>query len=411
MRWLLEVWRAAGAVRAEGADIRAVTVWSLLGAHDWDSLVTRPAGHYEPGVFDLRGPRPRPTGLAGLVRDLAAEVEPRHAVLGSPGWWRRPDRLCYSHAREEPTPERDADDCRPLLIVVGGAIGRAFARLCLARGLSHRQMTSAGMDNARPDAVAAALGRFRPWAVVNAGGYACVDGAERDRAGCRRQNALGPAVLASACARAGVRLLTLSTDLVFDGSRRAAYKKEDAVNPLGVYGEMKVRAERAVRRLLADALVVGAGAFFGPDDESNFVSHALRTLAAGERVVAADDLTVSPTYLPDLVHACLDLLIDGERGVWHLANPGEATWAELARAAARGVGLDQARVEGRPASAFGWAARRPSYSVLGSERGILLPPLEDALGRFLCQRPPIQRPQPDIVPALVVADNCPVAVG
>jgi dTDP-4-dehydrorhamnose reductase len=67
LRWLNELWKAAGAARARGADVRAVTAWAALGAYDWDSLLTRPRGHYEPGLFDLRAPAPRPTALAKAV--------------------------------------------------------------------------------------------------------------------------------------------------------------------------------------------------------------------------------------------------------------------------------------------------------------------------------------------------------
>ena len=88
--------------------------------------------------------------------------------------------------------------------------------------------------------------------------------------------------------------------------------------------------------------------------------------------------------MPDLVNACLDLLVDGERGLWHLANAGEGvSWAQFARAGARcaDVRADSLRVV--PSSAIGWVAARPAYSVLGSERAVLLPPLEEALGRYV----------------------------
>ena len=95
MRWLLQVWQAARAVRESGADVRAVTVWSLLGAFDWNSMCTRCDGFYEPGVFDVRAPQPRPTRLARMVQDLAVGREPSHPVLASPGWWQRPMRFWY----------------------------------------------------------------------------------------------------------------------------------------------------------------------------------------------------------------------------------------------------------------------------------------------------------------------------
>ncbi len=110
---------------------------------------------------------------------------------------------------------------------------------------------------------------------------------------------------------------------------------------------------------------------------------ALAALGRGERFPAAADAVVSPTYVPDLVDATLDLLIDGESGVWHLANEGETTWADFARVAATKAGLDPAAVEARPSAALGFSARRPAYSVLSSERGRLLPKLDDALCRYI----------------------------
>lgn len=85
--------------------------------------------------------------------------------------------------------------------------------------------------------------------------------------------------------------------------------------------------------------------------------------------MAADDTWVSPTYVPDLVHAALDLLIDDERGIWHLANGGAVTWAELARRGVALMGGDPALVLGLPMAALELAAPRPAWSVLGSERG------------------------------------------
>jgi len=95
MRWLKEVYDAACLHRDSGADIRAVTVWSLLGAFDWDSLLTRCSMNYEPGAFDIRSGIPRPTPLAAMIRDIAHGREHDHPALGTPGWWRRDERLLY----------------------------------------------------------------------------------------------------------------------------------------------------------------------------------------------------------------------------------------------------------------------------------------------------------------------------
>jgi dTDP-4-dehydrorhamnose reductase len=96
--------------------------------------------------------------------------------------------------------------------------------------------------------------------------------------------------------------------------------------------------------------VIRTSAFFEPWDQYNFVTIALRTLAAGKPFVAAEDAIVSPTYVPDLVNTTLDLIIDGECGLWHLANPGAITWANLARQAAEMAGLRSAQTEARPLS-------------------------------------------------------------
>ena len=99
MRWLQQAWQAAQSLRGQGVDVRAVTAWALLGSYNWDSLVTRETGYYEPGAFDVRGPVPRPTALAALIRDLAAGRTPAHPVLDGPGWWQRPERLIYPPVR------------------------------------------------------------------------------------------------------------------------------------------------------------------------------------------------------------------------------------------------------------------------------------------------------------------------
>lgn len=103
LRWLNECWGAARRLRDRGADIRAVTVWSLLGAHGWDSLLTSPERKYESGVFDLSDGEVRPTALAWLVRDLATKGGSDLLMAQGAGWWRRPQRLFDAPPEPEPT--------------------------------------------------------------------------------------------------------------------------------------------------------------------------------------------------------------------------------------------------------------------------------------------------------------------
>ena len=93
VRWLMEAWQAAAALRTEGADIRAVTAWSLFGAVDWDSMLRDGHGRYEAGVWDASADPPRPTQLAAAVASLARTGGFEDPALAKAGWWRRDDRL------------------------------------------------------------------------------------------------------------------------------------------------------------------------------------------------------------------------------------------------------------------------------------------------------------------------------
>lgn len=390
MRWFREVWDAARLLRREGADLRAVTAWSLLGSFDWDSLVTQPRGRYEPGVFDVRGAEPRPTALARLIRSVGLGRELDHPTLGEPGWWRRPDRFLVPEdgARAFPTTP-GIGRRRPILIVgAAGTLGRAFVRMARTRGLTFHAATRAELDITDRAAVAAFLDAYDPWAVINAAGSARIDDAERDGGVCRRANVEGAENIARACARAGRRLLGISSDQVFDGRAARPYDEASGVAPLNAFGRCHAEAERRVLEAHPDALIVRAGGLFGPWDAANFVTTALRALARGEPFLAAADAVFSPSYAPTLVDASLDLLIDDEAGLWHLACAGEASWAELARRAARGAGLDESLVRPLPLAELALPAPRPPYSALTSARGRLMPTLDEALDRYhaACER-------------------------
>ena len=93
MRWLHQAWEATNRLRANGVDVRGLTVWSLLGAFDWDNLLTRDGASYESGAFDLRGGEPRPTALGKMVHNLAHHGRHEHPVLQGTGWWQRPTRF------------------------------------------------------------------------------------------------------------------------------------------------------------------------------------------------------------------------------------------------------------------------------------------------------------------------------
>jgi dTDP-4-dehydrorhamnose reductase len=380
LRWLHQAWVAAEKVRSEGHDIRALTCWAAFGSFDWNSLVTRDDKHYEPGLWDVRSSPPRPTALATLARQLAAGKAPVHPALDAPGWWQRDVRIKYPPQGEvQALPVRG----RPVLITgATGTLGRAFARLCHVRGLPHLLLSRADMELCDQASVEAALEKWQPWAVINTAGYVRVDEAEQDERQWR-DNVVGPELLARACARCGVQLVTFSSDLVFDGSKGAPYVESDEARPLNAYGRAKHECEQRVLAAASNTLVIRTAAFFGPWDQHNFVTLALEAMRRGDTWAAAADQTVSPTYVPDLVNATLDLLVDREHGLWHLANQGAMTWAQLACAAAEAAGLDTALVHAVPGAMLGQVAARPPYAALSSQRGLVMPSLEHALARYI----------------------------
>jgi dTDP-4-dehydrorhamnose reductase len=144
LRWLMEGWIAAKAARASGIGLRAVSVWSLFGAIDWNSLLSRREGFYEPGAFDIRFSPPRPTGIAAFIRGLNSSRSFDHPALDRPGWWRA----------EEP---RASNPPRSILLVRSDMLARTVVSCCEARRLDVVE------DESR---VAGA--QCRPWAVIEA---------------------------------------------------------------------------------------------------------------------------------------------------------------------------------------------------------------------------------------------------
>lgn len=391
MRWTFEAWRTAEQLRADGIDLRAVTSWAIFGSSGWNTLLTAP-GRYEPGAYDVSGGEPRPTALVPLLKALAAGQEPDHPVLQGEGWWRREIRLAHTRI-PRPAPIREhrammpdpgTADLPPPLLIIGasGTLGQALAASCRHRDIAYVLTSRTDLDLDSDASITAALDRLRPWAVINAAGWVRVDDAEEAVDACMAANAAGAARLAAACAERGIATVSFSSDLVFDGTAGRAYVEADRPAPLNVYGRSKAEAEAAITALPGTHLIVRTAAFFSPFDPHNFAIHAADALAAGRRFAAAADQIVSPTYVPDLCNAVLDLTIDGASGIWHLTNGDGVSWAEFARRLAVGLGLDPDRIDPRPGGELGWRAPRPTFVPLASTRGASLPSLDHAIHCF-----------------------------
>ncbi|WP_243647753.1 family 1 glycosylhydrolase [Flaviaesturariibacter flavus] len=385
LRWFHSMWKTVNRLNEEDVDIRGITAWALFGLYGWNRLVTKPKGVYEPGVFSLSGGAPRPTALAAYIRELTSLQDCAHPVLAGEGWWERKDRLIYGGAPVVPISRSSkAPGCRPLMILgKTGTLGNAFSHICRERHIHFVLLGRYELDLTDPASIHKAFDKHDPWGVVNAAGYVNVDGAERDEDACRHVNADGAILLAAVCAERALRYLTFSSDLVFDGNKRKPYVESDRPAPLNAYGRSKMQAEQGVLAANPGAVVIRTSAFFGPWDEHNFLAAVLRDLEEGRRVRAAGDLVVTPTYVPDLVHAALDLLLDGEQGICHVANRNAVSWAQFARQIARRAGYDENQVEAVPHRLLRWPAQRPKQSALRSSKGIRLPGLGDAIARCL----------------------------
>jgi dTDP-4-dehydrorhamnose reductase len=383
LRWLVEMWSAAEKERARGADIRAVTLWALFGVVDWRSLLTRREGIHEPGAFDTRSPEPRPTLVAKAAAKLGRGEKLDHPVLQHPGWWRRPGRT-YSRRRFHTLPSASLARMRPLLITgATGTLGQAFAKICAHRGLAHIITTREQLDITDAHSIDAAIDQWKPWAVINTAGFVRIDEAESSHDECFRINVTGPELLAKACKRNGLPLVTFSSDLVFDGTLGRSYVEPDEPAPTDTYGKSKAEAEARLLEIDADALIVRTSAFFGPWDRYNFLFNTFASLQRGEDVLTSDTTIVSPTYVPDLVHATLDLLLDEETGIWHLSNEGALSWHDFAREF-----MDRTRISsGRLIADRG----KPKDTSLTSSRGLLLRPLPQAIDDFVSQSEPLRR--------------------
>lgn len=294
LRWLYEVWSTARHLQAEGINIQAITAWALLGAFGWNQLVTQDGGDYEPGVFDLRAPGPRPTAIAHLVADLASGKEPTHPVLMVPGWWRRPSRYQYPPVdrwgMDVALPhEMEVPPDAPGILLIGqpGVLGDAFQERS-----SIRAIPSIGLDGGDSSAWAAGtlavIALDRPWAVVVTMPPTDIDPDDA-------------AAVARACASSGVSLLVCSPD---------------AGIPFDKRGQRALLVEQAILEAHPGALIIWSEPL--PELRSTVVRTPIQD---GPEI---DTRTVASVH--ELVETSLDLLIDKEHGVWRLVAGKGQTW-------------------------------------------------------------------------------------
>ncbi len=228
---------------------------------------------------------------------------------------------------------------------------------------------------------------WRPELVVHAAAYTDVDGCERDPELAFRVNAVGTQHVALAALRAGAAMLHISTNEVFDGSRRDLYREWDCPNPMSIYARSKAAGEQIVRDLLAGRFyIVRIAWLFGPGG-ANFVTKILAAAEGSRELRVAADEFGNPTYAPDLAAAVLKLVATGHFGVYHLTNAGFCSRFDFAREIMRLVG--RPGIEVSPILSADWPrpSRPPLHAILantnGAALGLVLRPWQQALAAYV----------------------------
>ncbi|MFC5503424.1 dTDP-4-dehydrorhamnose reductase [Lysinimonas soli] len=256
---------------------------------------------------------------------------------------------------------------RYLVTGASGMLGQDL-QAALARDPDARRevtaLSRAELDVTDRDAVLAAVGGHD--LVINAAAYTNVDGAETHEDEAFAINAAGIENLAVAAREHGARLLTISTDYVFDGAGTSPYPEDAPRDPLNAYGRSKAEGERlALAAHPAGVFIVRTAWLYGAGGP-NFAATMLRLAASNPTVSVVDDQLGQPTWTADLAAALVELAeSDATPGIYHATNGGQTSWYGFARAIFAEAGLDPERVLPTDSASFVRPAPRPAYSVLG----------------------------------------------
>jgi dTDP-4-dehydrorhamnose reductase len=231
--------------------------------------------------------------------------------------------------------------------------------------------------------------RCEPNWVVLAAANTNVDDCERDPKRAHEVNVTGAANVALECREVGSRLLFLSSDYVFDGSKSVPYETNDVMNPLSVYGQSKANAERSVHQVVPNACILRTSWLFGANGRC-FPNSILEAAKAGKKLSVVDDQIGRPTYNRDLARAIIKLCRAGARGTVHASNSGSCSWHQFACHLLRAAGFVDLPVQSIGTEALSRPARRPKHSVLSlaslEAKGIQMRPWQDAVADYIRER-------------------------
>lgn len=284
--------------------------------------------------------------------------------------------------RRVPSQDGTSQTAKSWLVVgANGMLGHDLVDVISHAGHQVIGLDLPSIDITVSESVAAALDAVNPDVVVNAAAYTAVDDAEENEPLALLVNGEGPRILAAAiAARAGTRLVHLSTDYVFSGDATSPYAESAEPAPRSAYGRTKLAGEVSVRETLPDrAYVVRSALLYGAHGP-NFVKTMLALESTRSETSVVDDQRGQPTWSLDLARQILNLVTaDAPIGTYHGSSSGETTWFGLTREIFRLIDADPERVRPTTTAAFPRPARRPAYGVLGHDRWaeVGLPPIRD----------------------------------
>jgi dTDP-4-dehydrorhamnose reductase len=272
---------------------------------------------------------------------------------------------------------------RVTLFGASGLLGQALAQELSAEQLTAPSSKDADLrDRVR---VRDVILESRPNWILLSAAYTDVDGCESNRDLAFAVNCDGAINVAQAAREAGSRLLFLSTDYVFDGSKRSPYEISDARNPASVYGESKACAEERLLEILPEVCIARASWLFGHGGKC-FPATILKLASTRPEISVVNDQRGSPTFTRDLASALAHLCRADAHGIVHITNSGDCTWYDFATEIVRASGLPT-KVKPVTTAEFPRPARRPAYSVLSPASlhtyNIHMPEWRDALRRYL----------------------------
>lgn len=257
----------------------------------------------------------------------------------------------------------------------GGQVARELTDEAGRKGMTLKAMSRAEVDIADADAVSQAISATLPAVVVNAAGYTKVDHSEAEPEQAYRSNAVGPGVVAQACAARGIPFVHLSTDYVFDGTKSSAYVEDDPVAPLGMYGRSKADGETAVRAAHDHHIILRTSWVYGVYG-TNFLKTILRLARERDELRVVADQHGCPTGAADIAEAIMAIaprLVQrwSAWGTYHFAGQGATTWygfaCEIVDAQAKVTGKRPA-VRPITTAEYPTPARRPVNSQLDCSR-------------------------------------------